>query len=111
MKSEKLSFSFKFAFGVGQAGEGCFGQGLGFFLLFYYSQILGLSPGLAGTAIGIAVIIDAGSDVFAGSISDRLCTRRSYPCRYVSSYYFSRLLRLNGAFLSGWPCSRISLGR
>ena len=63
MIKEKLGFNLKFAYGIGQAGEGMFGTGLGFFLLFYYSQILGLSPGLAGTAIGIAVMVDAVSDV------------------------------------------------
>ena len=76
---KKLSFGLKFAYGVGQAGEGIFGAGLGFFLLFYYSQILGLSPGLAGSAIGIAVIVDAASDIIAGSISDRAVGRQLQP--------------------------------
>ncbi|MFP6791819.1 MAG: hypothetical protein VB996_00960, partial [Pseudomonadales bacterium] len=56
MVLEKLTFNVKFAYGIGQAGEGMFGTGLGFFLLFYYSQILGLSPDLAASAIGLAVI-------------------------------------------------------
>ena len=43
---KKLSFGIKLAYGIGQAGEGIFGAGLGFFLLFYYSQILGLSLGV-----------------------------------------------------------------
>ena len=45
MVEGKLNFSTKFAFGVGQAGEGVFNSGLAFFLLFYYSQILELNPG------------------------------------------------------------------
>ena len=44
MVEGKLNFSTKFAFGVGQAGEGVFNSGLAFFLLFYYSQILELNP-------------------------------------------------------------------
>jgi len=84
--TEKLSFNVKFAYGVGQAGEGMFGTGLGFFLLFYYSQILGLSPGLAGSAIGLAVMIDALSDVFAGSLSDHWKSRlgRRHPFMFSS---------------------------
>ena len=84
--TNKLRFSFKFAYGVGQAGEGIFGTGLGFFLLFYYSQILELSPGLAGTAIGIAVIVDAFSDMIAGSVSDHWRSRlgRRHPFMYAS---------------------------
>lgn len=82
----KLSFNLKFAYGIGQAGEGMFGNGLGFFLLFYYSQILGLSPGLAGSAIGIAVMVDAVSDIFAGSLSDHWQSKngRRHPFMYAS---------------------------
>jgi Na+/melibiose symporter-like transporter len=83
---EKLSFNLKFAYGIGQAGEGMFNTGLSFFLLFYYSQILGLSPGLAGSAIGIAVMVDAVSDVFAGSLSDRWHSKygRRHPFMFAS---------------------------
>ncbi len=86
MATEKLRFNFKLAYGVGQAGEGMFGTGLGFFLLFYYSQVLGLSPGLAGSAIGIAVMVDAVSDIFAGSLSDhwRSPNGRRHPFMYAS---------------------------
>ena len=86
MLTGKLSFNLKFAYGVGQAGEGMFGTGLGFFLLFYYSQILGLSPGLAGSAIGIAIMVDAGSDVIAGSVSDHWQSRhgRRHPFMFAS---------------------------
>ena len=86
MMTGKLTTNFKVAYGVGQAGEGVFGQGLGFFLLFYYSQILGLSPGLAGSAIGLAVMIDAVSDVLAGSLSDHWHSPRGrrHPFMYAS---------------------------
>ena len=86
MVTEKLGFNLKFAYGIGQAGEGMFGTGLGFFLLFYYSQILGLSPGLAGSAIGLAVMVDAASDVLAGSLSDRWQSKygRRHPFMYAS---------------------------
>jgi GPH family glycoside/pentoside/hexuronide:cation symporter len=86
MTTRKLSFGFKFAYGIGQAGEGIFGNGLGFFLLFYYSQVLGLSPGLAGSAIGIAVMVDAVSDIFAGSLSDHWKSKngRRHPFMYAS---------------------------
>ena len=82
----KLSFNFKVSYGIGQAGEGIFGTGLSFFLLFYYSQILEMPPGLAGSAIGIAVMIDAVSDIFAGSVSDHWRSRngRRHPFMYAS---------------------------
>lgn len=86
MQARKIDFNVKFTYGVGQAGEGMFGIALGFFLLFYYSQILGLSPGLAGSAIGIAVMVDAASDVIAGSVSDHWRGKlgRRHPFMYAS---------------------------
>ena len=86
MQERKIAFNVKFAYGIGQAGEGIFAIGLSFFLLFYYSQILGLSPGLAGSAIGIAVIVDAASDVLAGSVSDHWQSKlgRRHPFMYAS---------------------------
>ncbi len=86
MINGKVTFNTKLAYGIGQAGEGMFGTGLSFFLLFYYSQILGLSPGLAASAIGLAVIVDAFSDIFAGSLSDHCQSKlgRRHPFMYAS---------------------------
>ena len=41
-----------------------------FFLLFFYSNIIGLNPGLAGLAIFIALCFDAVTDPLMGTISD-----------------------------------------
>jgi glycoside/pentoside/hexuronide:cation symporter, GPH family len=57
-------------YGIGQAGEGIKNGALGWFLLFYYSQVLGMDPGLAAVAAGTSVIIDAFTDPLAGSLSD-----------------------------------------
>lgn len=86
MQGKRVGFNIKLAYGLGQAGEGMFSIGLSFFLLFYYSQVLGLSPGLAGSAIGIAVMIDAASDIVAGSVSDHWQSRlgRRHPFMYAS---------------------------
>jgi len=94
MVTDKLGFNIKFAYGIGQAGEGMFGTGLSFFLLFYYSQILGMGPGLAASAIGIAVIVDAFSDVFAGSLSDHW--QSNYGRRHP--FMFASFLPLSGCF-------------
>ena len=48
-----------------------------YFVLVYYSQVLGLSPELAGLALGVGLIFDAISDPLVGYLSDntksRLC--------------------------------------
>ena len=86
MYRKRVGFNIKLAYGLGQAGEGMFSIGLSFFLLFYYSQVLGLSPGLAGSAIGIAIMVDAASDIIAGSVSDHWQSRlgRRHPFMYAS---------------------------
>ena len=60
----------RFAFGLGQVAEGLKNFGFSLFVLFYYNSVLGLSGSLCGVAIGIAMIFDAVSDPFMGSISD-----------------------------------------
>ena len=59
MNTEPLSFRLKLAFGVGQAAEGLKNAAFGTFLMFYYNQVLGMPGALAGTAVGLAVIIDS----------------------------------------------------
>ncbi|CAE7836037.1 htdZ [Symbiodinium microadriaticum] len=58
-------------FGLGQFAEGVKNEGFSLFLLFYYTQVLGLSGSLAGLAILIALLFDAVTDPLAGALSDR----------------------------------------
>ena len=51
-----------------------------FFLLFFYSNVIGLSPGLASLAIFIALMVDAFTDPLMGVISDR--TRHKFGRRH-----------------------------
>ncbi|HIG39285.1 MAG TPA: MFS transporter [Gammaproteobacteria bacterium] len=96
MTSLKLSFNLKLAFGIGQAAEGLKNAAFGTFLIFYYNQVLGMSGALAGTAVGLAVIVDAFTDPLAGSLSDNWRSRfgRRHPFMYASiiplsvSFYF-----------------------
>lgn len=71
---------------MGQLAGGIKNAALGIFLLFYYNQVLGLSGGLAGTAIGLSVMIDAFSDPLAGSLSDHWRSKygRRHPFLYAS---------------------------
>ena len=85
--SGPLSFNTKMAYGIGQVAEGLKNGALAYFLLFYYSQVLGMSPGWAGAAVGVSVIIDAFTDPMAGSLSDNWKSRlgRRHPFMYASA--------------------------
>lgn len=96
MSSGKLPFGVKLAFGVGEAAEGIKNGSLATFLLFYYSQVLGLSPALTATAVGTSVIMDGLDDPLVGSISDHWKSKwgRRHPFMFVSAVPFALSLFL-----------------
>ena len=61
----------KIAYATGAVPNGIKVDMFTFFLLFYYGNVVGLEPGLAGLAIAIALFFDAFTDPIIGSISDR----------------------------------------
>jgi len=86
LSTAPLSLATKLLYGVGQAAEGLKNGAFGVYLLFYYSQVLGLGASYAGIAVGVALVFDAVSDPLAGSVSDRFKSRfgRRHPFIYAS---------------------------
>ena len=66
----QLSWRHRMLYALGQLPEGVKTAAFGFFLLFYYNQVLGLSGTLAGAALFIALLFDAVTDPLVGSWSD-----------------------------------------
>jgi Na+/melibiose symporter-like transporter len=81
-----LPRSTKLWYGLGQMAEGLKNEAFTLFLLFYYTQVVGLSGILSGQAILIALLFDAVTDPLAGVLSDRLQSRwgRRHPFLYAS---------------------------
>ena len=73
-------------YAFGQLPEGIKTAAFGFYLLFFYNQVLGLSGSLAGIALFVALCVDAVSDPFVGSWSDFTKSRwgRRHPFMYAS---------------------------
>jgi len=86
-----MSWRLRISYAVGQLPEGIKSAAFGFFLLFYYNQVLGLSGTLAGVALFIALCFDAVSDPLVGSWSDFMRTRwgRRHPFMYGSAIPFA----------------------
>ena len=79
--STRLSFRTKFAYGVGELGTAVpIGLAI-FYLLFFLTEVVGLSPTLAGTVLLIGRVWDAVNDPVIGWLSDRTQSRwgRRYP--------------------------------
>lgn len=91
-----LGLGTKLAYGFGAVANGVKDQGYNYFLMFFYSAVMGLDAGLAGLAIFLALILDALSDPLVGYFSDNFRSRwgRRHPFMYASAiplvvaYYF-----------------------
>ncbi|MEL6231177.1 MAG: glycoside-pentoside-hexuronide (GPH):cation symporter [Cyanobacteria bacterium J06627_3] len=79
--SKRLSFQTKFTYGVGELGTAIpIGLSI-FYLLFFLTEVVGLSPTLAGTVLLLGRVWDAINDPVIGWLSDRTRSRwgRRYP--------------------------------
>jgi glycoside/pentoside/hexuronide:cation symporter, GPH family len=65
---------------------GIISNGIDYFLLFFYSQVVGLSSALTGLALAIALALDAISNPLVGYVSDHWQSRlgRRHPFMYAS---------------------------
>ena len=69
-----------------------------YFVLIFYSQVMGLDPGLAGLAVGIGLVLDAITDPLIGYLSDNTHSRwgRRHP------WLFASVLPLGASFYFLW---------
>ena len=76
----------RLAFASSGTAGGLVSNGVAYFLLIYYSQVVGLDPALAGFALLLALVFDAVSDPLVGRWSDRVRTRlgRRHPFLYAA---------------------------
>jgi len=72
---DRLSFGRKFGFTAGDYACNLYWQSLSIFLLFYYTDVVGLSAATAGAIYMVASIFDGAIDPFMGAIADRTRTR------------------------------------
>ena len=106
-----LSNKFKINYSIGSVANGIKTDTFTFFLLFFYSNIIGLNPGLAGSAIFIALCIDAITDPLMGTISDRTNSSlgRRHPYMFISFIPMSIGYILLFAPRQGWDMSQTDL--
>ena len=85
--SGKPTVGLKIAYGFGASAFGIKNNGFDYLLLLFYGTVVGLEPGLVGTAILIALVFDAISDPLVGYWSDNLRSRwgRRHPFMYAAA--------------------------
>ncbi len=72
---QRLSLRVKLGFGIGDLGGNLFFTAMGFYTLYYLTDIVGIASALAGTAILLGKFWDAVTDPMMGFISDRTRSR------------------------------------
>ena len=70
-KDRELKLINKLAFGFGDVAGAVYAALYGFFMSAFLLDVAGLRPGAVGIILGSSVIIDAFTDPFIGSLSDR----------------------------------------
>jgi GPH family glycoside/pentoside/hexuronide:cation symporter len=76
----KLSLGEKVAYGAGDLGAAITANILAFFLLFFFTNVAGLNPAMAGSILLIGKVWDAVNDPIVGMLSDR--TKSVWGRRY-----------------------------
>lgn len=86
MSGYRLNGRTKYIYGAGAAPFGIKENGFSYFLLIFYSQVLGLEPVLTSLALTIAIAVDAITDPLIGYISDNWRSKwgRRHPFMYIS---------------------------
>jgi GPH family glycoside/pentoside/hexuronide:cation symporter len=74
-ESERLGFTEKLGYGLGDTASNFFFQTFNIFLLSYYVDVMGLTAAAIGTMFFVTKAFDAFSDVGMGLIADRTQTR------------------------------------
>ena len=72
---EKLSLKTRLGYGVGDIAICLYWSGVGLYLLYFYTDVVGISPSLAGLIYGIGMFWDAITDPFMGYMAERTRTR------------------------------------
>lgn len=87
----KLTTSTKLFYGLGFAGQGIKDGLFQLFLIYYFNNVMGLDPALAGTSALIALLFDAVSDPLVGILSDKYKSEkwgRRHPFMFWSAIPF-----------------------
>ncbi len=71
----RLSVGEKVGYGLGDTASNIFFQFINIFLLYYYTDVFGLSPAAVGTMFVVARFWDAVNDPLMGAVADRTQTR------------------------------------
>jgi glycoside/pentoside/hexuronide:cation symporter, GPH family len=74
-ENQKLGLTERVCYGFGDLASCLFWMTITFYLLFFYTDVFGISAAAAGIMIGVSRFLDAMFDVVIGLLADRTSTR------------------------------------
>jgi len=78
-----LSNSQRIGYGVGDIAICFYWSGVGLYLLYFYTDIVGISPYLAGWIYALGIAWDAVTDPFMGYLAERTSSKRGKYRPYI----------------------------
>ena len=72
---QKLTLKTRMGYGIGDIAICLYWSGVGLYLLYFYTDVVGISPSLAGLIYGIGMLWDAVTDPFMGYVAERTRTK------------------------------------
>ena len=99
--SGSISNSVRAAYGIGDFAICLYWSGVSIYLLYFYTDVVGISPYAAGAIYGIGILWDAFTDPFMGYIAERTRSKMGSYRPYI--YYGSIPLALSFMLLMWAP--------
>ncbi|RZO94878.1 MAG: MFS transporter [Gammaproteobacteria bacterium] len=75
LSAQKLTLKTRIGYGIGDISICLYWSGVGLYLLYFYTDVVGISPALAGVIYGIGMMWDALTDPFMGYLAERTRTK------------------------------------
>jgi GPH family glycoside/pentoside/hexuronide:cation symporter len=97
----RLSFGEKVGYSLGDAASNFYWKTFEFFIIFFYTDVFGISAGAVGTMMLVTRVMDAVADPIMGTIADRTKTRWGHFRPYV--LWFAVPLALAGVLTFTTP--------
>ena len=101
MKSETLTNRVRAGYGIGDYAICLYWSGIGLYLLYFYTDVVGISPILAGWIYALGIGWDAITDPFMGYLAERTKTKMGSYRPFI--YYGSIPLALSFVLLFWVP--------
>ncbi len=104
--SDRLTLKTRLGYGICDLGGNLFFTMMGFYLLYFMTDVVKLAAGLAGTALMIGKIWDAVTDPAVGYLSDRTRTRWGRRRPWIFWGAISLLVAMPIQFINPGPASQ-----